>query len=106
MSEPGQPNDGNLVPAERHDLAAVPSANPLVSRGIADLAKTAEYSRTTESSIGNKRPEHLPPESGPSTDDLKELQTRFKVMAARLKARRPGQKPITLPSPKETFPPS
>ena len=38
MSGQDKPNDGNLVPAGRRDLAPVAGANPLVARGIADLA--------------------------------------------------------------------
>src|SRR5437867_12511026 len=37
MSDQDKPNDGSLVPAGRRDLAPVAAANPLVSRGLADL---------------------------------------------------------------------
>jgi len=39
MSDQDQPSNGNLVPAERRDLAPVAPVNPLVSRGLADLAQ-------------------------------------------------------------------
>ena len=39
MSDRNKPNSGNLVPVGRSGLAPVAAANPLVSRGIADLAK-------------------------------------------------------------------
>src|SRR6266849_4286794 len=40
MSDQDKSNNGNLVPAGRRDLAPVASANPLVLRGLADLAKS------------------------------------------------------------------
>ena len=38
MNEPSEQNKGNLVPAGGRDLAAATDTNPLVTRGIADLA--------------------------------------------------------------------
>ena len=39
MNDPEKSNDGNLVPTGHHDLVSAVSANPLVARGVADLAK-------------------------------------------------------------------
>ena len=39
MSDHDNRHDGGLVPAGRHDLAPVAPANPLVSRGLADIAR-------------------------------------------------------------------
>jgi hypothetical protein len=39
MRDQDTPNDGSLVPAGRGDVAPSAPGNPLVSRGIADLAK-------------------------------------------------------------------
>ena len=38
MSDQDKPNDGRLVPAGCRELAPVAAANPLVARGLADLA--------------------------------------------------------------------
>jgi hypothetical protein len=39
MSDHNNGNDGSLVPTGRRDLAPVAPTNPLVSRGLADLAQ-------------------------------------------------------------------
>ncbi len=39
MTDQDKPNEGSLVGGGRRDLAPVAAANPLVSRGIADLAQ-------------------------------------------------------------------
>src|SRR2546423_602482 len=39
MSDQDKPNNGSLVPAGRCDLAPIVAANPLVSRGLTDLAQ-------------------------------------------------------------------
>src|SRR5205823_4901141 len=38
MSDQDTPTDGSLVPAGRRELAPVAAVNPLVSRGLAELA--------------------------------------------------------------------
>ncbi len=42
MSDQDEPMKGDLVPAGRRDVAPVPAANPLVSRGMAELAGLRE----------------------------------------------------------------
>ncbi len=52
MSDQEKPNIGGLVPKGRYDLAPAAQANPLVSRGMADLAKLQDCS---ESHISRKQ---------------------------------------------------
>ena len=42
MSDHDNSDDGSLVPAGRRDLALLVADNPLVSRGLADMATGAE----------------------------------------------------------------
>lgn len=44
MNEQDSRDDGRLVPTGRRDLVPVAAANPLVSRGLVDLAKRKEVS--------------------------------------------------------------
>jgi len=57
MSDQEKPNDSSLVPAKRCDLAPVAGSNPLVVRGISDLAELEERS-SIESSA--QRPFDVP----------------------------------------------
>ena len=76
MSDQDNRNDGSLVPTGRGDLAPVAPTNPLVSRGLVDLAKTQmenllpSGSRTT----------------APSDSDYAALLTRARLKQARLMA--------------------
>jgi hypothetical protein len=48
MSDQDDGNDGSLVPAERRELAPVAAVNPLVSRGLADLARSGVHKATLQ----------------------------------------------------------
>ena len=70
MSDQDRPNYGNLVPAGRHDLAPVILANPLVLRGISDLARMQESPHVTLSNM----PLHLQAQAGKSESAIAETK--------------------------------
>jgi hypothetical protein len=56
MSDQDKPDNGNLVPVGRRDLAPIDPVNPLVARGIADLANVRELPNNLETSALNEIP--------------------------------------------------
>jgi hypothetical protein len=77
MSDQDNRNEGSPVPAGRHDLAPVAATNPLVLRGIGDLAKILTQ-------------QDLPPAEEPTAEvswsDLVQLLAKAKLKLARLRA--------------------
>ena len=71
MSDEHKAIGGIMVRAGRRDLVPVGPVNPLVARGITDLAKIQEE-----------------PEEFPNSSDFAALLTRARVKVARLKASR------------------
>ncbi len=94
MSDQDEPINGNLVPAGRRDVAPVPAANPLVSRGIADLAElrvvTAEGDRPPDPEALSNNVDLLPQNDENATAPLfggyDELLTRAKLKISMLRA--------------------
>lgn len=100
MSDQENVNPGNLVPAGRLDLAPLAPANPLVSRGIADLTKMQNMPTTAPNAKSST--EQLLTDFRKLSTVLNTRMNRLKQLESLIRSRKPFDlKPEDFPKPPE-----
>jgi len=85
MSDQEDHSNGNLVRASSSDLATIASVNPLVSRGIADLAQMRESPPAENLPMADSQQNNLHPSSAKLIASVRRRAAHFGRQAKRLR---------------------